>query len=203
MQTKVSSKKLLYLDVPGFFDFHDVYDLAIDRAVQQGRNRLVEVGSLFGRSAVYLAQQMIDHKVPGKLLVVDTFYTQSDAVFHENIFAPKSPYSQIVNRHGSLLKAFQYYVSACDVDNKIEVVVKDSVTAAIGTTNDFVFIDANHTYEAIHADIKAWMPTIAPGGILAGHDYDNMQWPGVVMAVDEAFGKKNIRVMGKSWLVQL
>ena len=36
---------------------------------------------------------------------------------------------------------------------------------------DFVYIDANHTYEAVLDDIALWYPKVKSGGILAGHDY--------------------------------
>jgi hypothetical protein len=52
---------------------------------------------------------------------------------------------------------------------------------------DFVFIDADHSYEGCSADINAWVPKIKPGGLLCGHDYDNPDFPdfGVKRAVDE------------------
>jgi hypothetical protein len=37
---------------------------------------------------------------------------------------------------------------------------------------DFIYIDANHTYEAICSDIEAWWPKIKPGGIFSGHDFN-------------------------------
>ena len=49
---------------------------------------------------------------------------------------------------------------------------------------DLVFIDANHSYEAVKADIQAWRPQITGGGIICGHDYTD-SWPGVKKAVDE------------------
>ena len=33
-----------------------------------------------------------------------------------------------------------------------------------------VFIDADHRYHAVRADIRAWINKVRPGGILAGHD---------------------------------
>ncbi len=36
---------------------------------------------------------------------------------------------------------------------------------------DFVYIDANHKYEAVKEDIKNWYPKTKVGGIFAGHDY--------------------------------
>ena len=54
---------------------------------------------------------------------------------------------------------------------------------------DFVFIDGNHCYEAVCADIFAWWPKVRSGGLLTGHDYDSPKdktetW-GVRRAVDE------------------
>lgn len=54
---------------------------------------------------------------------------------------------------------------------------------------DFVFIDADHSYDGVWSDIEAWLPKIRPGGLLSGHDYNNPEdvcGPEVKRAVDEA-----------------
>ena len=66
---------------------------------------------------------------------------------------------------------------------------------------DVVFIDMEHTYEAVKNDIKMWYKKIKPGGYIAGHDYVS-GWPGVVKAVDESFGKENIIKMDDCWIYQ-
>ena len=63
---------------------------------------------------------------------------------------------------------------------------------------DFVFIDADHRYEAVRADIAAWRPRVRRGGILCGHDYFSPrnakgQW-GVKRAVDEWAAESGIVV---------
>ncbi len=58
---------------------------------------------------------------------------------------------------------------------------------------DFVFIDADHTYEGCKRDILDWYPKIKRGGVLCGHDYVHRRAPtskgiitfGVIEAVDE------------------
>ncbi len=36
---------------------------------------------------------------------------------------------------------------------------------------DVVYLDGDHSTDAVAADILAWLPKIRPGGILAGHDF--------------------------------
>ena len=63
-----------------------------------------------------------------------------------------------------------------------------AVLIADGTL-DFVYLDADHSYAAVKADIAAWWPKVRKGGILAGHDYvqgliNNSEF-GVIQAVSE------------------
>lgn len=58
---------------------------------------------------------------------------------------------------------------------------------------DLVFIDGDHEYPSVRQDITLYRGFVRRGGILAGHDYSNKSWPGVVRAVTEAFGRPAIR----------
>lgn len=51
---------------------------------------------------------------------------------------------------------------------------------------DFVFIDGDHSYEGVKADIEAWRPKVRSGGMIAGHDI-NMK--SVRDAVSEVLGE--------------
>lgn len=62
-----------------------------------------------------------------------------------------------------------------------------------------VFIDAEHTNEAVTEDINLWLPLVERGGILCGHDYGS--FPGVTTAVDQRF-KNLVHRAGRSlWYV--
>jgi hypothetical protein len=52
---------------------------------------------------------------------------------------------------------------------------------------DFVFIDSDHSYEAVKQDINDWAPKVREGGIVSGHDYYMGKWNriGVIQAVNE------------------
>ena len=47
---------------------------------------------------------------------------------------------------------------------------------------DLLFIDGDHSYAAVAADLRLWLPSLRPGAILAIHDIDS---PGVKQAFDE------------------
>lgn len=65
-----------------------------------------------------------------------------------------------------------------------------AVQLAMNDYFDFVYIDAEHTYEACRADMEAWYPKLRPGGVLSGHDYGG--FPGVTRAVDEFCAKRGL-----------
>jgi hypothetical protein len=66
---------------------------------------------------------------------------------------------------------------------------------------DFVYIDANHLYDAVKTDITIWREKIKPNGMIGGHDYGNRH-RGVKQAVDEFYTtKKTYR--DTSWMVKL
>jgi predicted O-methyltransferase YrrM len=69
----------------------------------------------------------------------------------------------------------------------------DAAAAWTGPAVGLLFIDGMHTYEGVMADIGAWLPHMAPDGLVTFHDYGD-QFPGVIKAVDEWAGDREIRV---------
>ncbi len=59
---------------------------------------------------------------------------------------------------------------------------------------DFVFIDADHSREAVYRDLDAWLPVVRKGGLVSGHDYGGRRQPGVARAVDEFAERWGIEV---------
>lgn len=73
---------------------------------------------------------------------------------------------------------------------RFKLIRKSSSIAAKGLETgslDFVYIDGDHRYESVVGDLAVWLDKVREGGILAGHDYDNPELPGVQQAVDGFF----------------
>ncbi len=63
------------------------------------------------------------------------------------------------------------------------------------------YIDADHFYASVVADIRGWLPKVKPGGWIGGHDYDDERWrPEVNRAVDEILGKPDRVFKDCSWI---
>lgn len=50
---------------------------------------------------------------------------------------------------------------------------------------DFIYIDGRHDYRSVNTDIRNWWPKLKPGGLFAGHDYEEYRNFGVIRAVDQ------------------
>lgn len=63
-----------------------------------------------------------------------------------------------------------------------------------GEQIDFCYIDGDHTYEGVYADIRAWLPKLRIGGIIAGHDYKDGPKSGITgfNGVQLPFGVKTV-----------
>lgn len=99
-------------------------------------------------------------------------------------------------------RAFEY---AEQFAPNARLIVGDSVEAAQQVEDgslDFVFIDADHSYESVTRDIDAWRWKVRKGGWLGGHDY-SPKFPGVIAAVDRAFGGAAQRWTGAIWGLSL
>jgi GT2 family glycosyltransferase/predicted O-methyltransferase YrrM/predicted Zn-dependent protease len=173
-------------DVPGWFDFADVYDAAVERAPRSGA-RFVEVGAWLGRSTIYLARRIAASGKDVELTAVDTFRGSPAEEAHRAVVAAHG---------GSVRPRFEANLRRHGVRDRVAVLEAPSVEAAASFPDgslDFVFIDADHAYKSVKADVRAWLPKVRPGGVLAGHDYDAA---GVARAVREELPAGAVRAVG-------
>ena len=164
-----------FQNLEGWFDFHNFYRAAIYEIKDEGL--VVEVGSWQGKSAVFMAVEILNQNKNIKINCVDTW---EGSIEHkeENIIQKNLLYE-------TFLKNIE------PVKQVIKPIRKSSVEGAKlfkDNSVDLVFIDAAHDYENVKNDINAWYPKVKPGGILAGHD---KTWPGVVKAVNEFLLESN------------
>lgn len=65
---------------------------------------------------------------------------------------------------------------------------------------DWIYIDGNHTYEAVTEDLELYLPKVKEDGLICGHDYTNSVWAlargfGVVEAVNDFAKEKDLEMI--------
>jgi predicted O-methyltransferase YrrM len=76
----------------------------------------------------------------------------------------------------------------------------DAVELFSDNSLDLVFIDGDHTYDGIIADIDNYLPKVKSGGTICGHDYTT-GFPDVIKAVHERFD--NVKVVDTIWYAEV
>jgi len=153
----------------GLKDLLDFYN--IDRTMSA-----CEIGSYAGSSSEIIAQYVKELKC------VD--------IWEEYILPPEKgkiiegEFDKVMTRNPNVIKVKERsYIAASKIKNN---------------SLDFVYIDADHSYESVKMDIASWLPKVKNGGVIAGHDYN---WGSVSKAVDEIFD--NVKTFqDSSWSVR-
>ncbi len=184
-------------DIPGWSDFVHIYLFMY--AIAAPESRFVEVGCCFGSSAAYMGELIRNGDKRVEFTTVDVFDLSlcepgiAEFVQEECQRAGKPDWQSLVN----------HFLEQCGVKDHVRVAKSDSVAMSrtfADASLDFVFIDGDHSYPAVCADIDAWLPKIKPGGWIGGHDYDRI---GVERAVLERFDRREVlNIPPRSWLVQ-
>ena len=50
---------------------------------------------------------------------------------------------------------------------------------------DLIYVDGDHSHDAVLSDLRLYWPKLKVGGVLAGDDYEDVHGWGVISAVDQ------------------
>jgi hypothetical protein len=158
---------------------------------------VIEIGVEYGGYTDIYSNSIIDNG--GKIWLLDLWQTDgNDFYFSKQIGQSERAYEEIIRKYDN---------------NKNFTIIKGSSFSEYKKFKDeffdWIYIDADHSYESVLKDIKNWLPKVKSGGIISGHDYDvhpnqiNGEHFGVDRAVKEIFGDDFILTSEqyyKSWI---
>lgn len=151
-----------------------LWDLAC--TIKTESPHVVEVGSWFGRSSWVLAHAIGSQ---GSLDCIDP----CDAHGIENATRYES------SMQGFHLRCLATAINGFDDTATVRLIKGMSPAASHGFKGcslDMVWLDGDHAFETVQAELKQWSPKLRCGGILCGHDYGETLCEGVQRAVDES-----------------
>ena len=165
-------------EVEGFLTDVEGYALLQLAGGGGGTGAVVEIGSYLGRSTAFLAA---GSKGAGreKIVAVDHFSGSPEQQAGQE-FA-----SEILVREGSTFRRFEENLKRLGLDDHVTPVVASSTEAAGQWTGPIrlLFIDGDHSYEAVRQDFVLWSPFVAAHGLICFHDVNS--WPGVTRFYEE------------------
>lgn len=149
------------LSIPGHFWFRNAYSLLLEELVARGTPAVwVEVGVFQGQSLAWLGREVLTRGLDVTIHGVDTFDGWTGALRGKALRAAFDGYT------GELGKALgdRWHVHA--------------MTSVQGSclfrpkTVDVVWLDADHSYDAVRRDISVWQPNVKEGGVIGGDDWN-------------------------------
>lgn len=148
---------------------------------------IAEIGSYVGRSTRALADN-----TKGQVYAIDTW---EGSIEHEIDLVGKPEgylYDNFLSNVGDLVEKKRILPLRMKSLEAARLFMQD------GIRFDMIFIDAGHLYDDVRADIEAWLPLLAPGGIICGHDYS--RYSGLDQAVRECVpGFRLMEYPGSIW----
>lgn len=179
-------------NIPGWNNDRILYELSRFSSQVPKNGNILELGALFGRSTYVLGH----NKHPSvKLHVIDIWgnlYLDSfkTVYFHDKKCPTKE--QQLIE---SKFKKDPDRLDREDFYNLWKHYTQDieNIESYRGFTNmsnenfpdfDFIFHDAGHSFEDVYNDLYHWFPKLKNNGIIIVDDYEIVQFPEVVKAVD-------------------
>lgn len=128
------------------------------------QRHIVELGVFEGATSLVLRKAM---STEGKLWCIDPFPRGRFGISYQYLIALRE-----VNK---------------SINGKVEFIQKLSHEAVQGwhESIDMLFIDGDHSYEAVRRDWNNWTPFVKEGGIIALHDSRSLKYPGPLKLVQE------------------
>jgi predicted O-methyltransferase YrrM len=146
--------------VPGWFA--RVNAACLYRVLSSERpGAIVEIGSYLGRSTVFFGRALKQLGIDGRIVSVDPH--TGDRHVLEQLAVPTLPSYDL----------FSHHLAAASVEDVVTARVMTSTQAALEELGpvDLLYVDGWHSYDAVVADGKAWLPKLSDRGVVVFDDY--------------------------------
>lgn len=154
--------KHFYESIDGWFSYEDIYRSIVERA--EDGDHFVEIGSFKGRSSAFMAVEIANS---GKKIKFDCIDTWEGSVEHQA--GGECEIAEVVN--DTLYETFLKNIEPVkDYINPIRMTSLEASKLYEDGSIDFIMIDGDHRFDAVCADITAYLPKMKDGEIIAGDD---------------------------------
>lgn len=170
-----------YHKIPGWFNYSEMYDLAIEHMPKDGK--ILEIGCFLGKSTSYLLTNLCNAgREDVTVWALDTFKGSSEHTFMNHWVGVDGSFKQQTAEH---LKYFigrnQCHLVESRSDNEKTIASFDDGFF------DMIMVDGAHEYDAVKDDVNNWWPKLKDDGIML---LDDMYMESVRQAAHDTLSQK-------------
>ena len=172
--------------IPGWFE--EINAAAIFKVLAEVKpQRVVEIGSYMGRSTVFFGLSLLTLQNGGRVTAIDPH--SGDRQQREKFGMAKIPSFEV----------FRTHIRIAGVEQAIDPILATSTEVAKSWTEpfEFLFVDGWHSYDAVLADGREWVPKMAEGGVAVFDDA--LQYEEVRHAIADLNREGTINLWGHFW----
>lgn len=158
---------------------------------------ILELGGFFGRTTYSLGH----NKLPSvKLLTIDHWITYHFDDFENDIHDGNigeeelKLYNSKISKNPDRITGVDFYdlfkAYTAGIPNAESIISDTKLSHEHIPMIDFIYHDADHSYDGVYTDLVHWFPKLKDDGIIVIDDYYESQFPDLCRAVDQ-FSKEN------------
>lgn len=141
------------------------------------------IGAEIGVHLGDFSQEILNYLSPKELHLIDPWEYQPSTTYKKSLYGGNLSQDEMNQRYRNVVNRFK---------QNEQVIIHRSYSSDVlrqfsNNYFDWIYIDGNHLYEYVKADLGLSLQKVKIGGYIAGDDYRNGAWwqGGVKQAVDE------------------
>ncbi len=146
-----------------------LYKLILQNSARQSPLTVLDIGTARGFSAIAMAKAILDANIPGKIFTIDIIGHDESLNWHVSKQRPDEPLTDMQIARSEIWE--RWYPE--EADRISPVTGKSHEVLQFWTYGDivFAFIDGDHRYHAVKADLELLDALMAEGGQILLDDY--------------------------------
>jgi len=169
----------------------DTYEKPFDMFLKKNYKESL-IGIEIGVGDGFHAKSLLEHIDNIKILyLIDPYEEYQDGRIPRSFADVKPIYLMFKNNLKSLPNEKVIFIKKKSLDTLDEI--PDEI--------DFVYIDGNHSYDVVKAEIYSYYKKLRIGGLLGGDEWDYSRFPGVSKAINEFIKETNLELQTEPYKV--
>ncbi|HTW40698.1 MAG TPA: class I SAM-dependent methyltransferase [Solirubrobacteraceae bacterium] len=151
------------------------------------------------------ARWILTSRHPKLLYLVDPWEYRSEGAYERARFGGRTNDGQaeMDAMHRAVVERFRKNIDRGQVEVR-RARSLDAASTFAEDSLDWVYVDGDHTYDGVMADLEAYFRVVKPGGYLAGDDFGHAGWweDGVTRAVNAFASHGELTIIGAQFLLR-